>query len=123
FRGGFGIFYDRVNTVQTVNTPALGVGFGQTINVGAPSCSASLAPGPNCNPSPSQPNPGLSSYRVGVDGAIPLPVVPAVGVPVVPQIDPARGVFFSELVSRQLDPQIKVDKNYTANFTIQKLLP
>src|SRR5205814_7559426 len=35
-RGGFGIVYDRINTVQSVIIPMLGVGFAQTISVGAP---------------------------------------------------------------------------------------
>jgi len=32
-RGGYGIAYDRVNTVQSVIIPMLGVGFAQTINL------------------------------------------------------------------------------------------
>jgi len=48
-RGGFGIVYDRINTVQSVIIPMLGVGFAQTISVGAPLCNASGAPGTGCN--------------------------------------------------------------------------
>ena len=44
-RGGYGISYDRVNTVQSVIIPMLGVGFAQTINVNTPSCTASGTPG------------------------------------------------------------------------------
>ena len=48
-RGGYGIAYDRVNTVQSVIIPMLGVGFAQTINLKQPSCLASGTPGANCN--------------------------------------------------------------------------
>jgi outer membrane receptor protein involved in Fe transport len=37
-RTGFGIIYDRQNTVQSVIIPALGVGFAQTLNLTAPAC-------------------------------------------------------------------------------------
>jgi hypothetical protein len=43
-RGGYSIVYDRENTVQTVIIPMLGVGFAQTITVGAPLCNASGTP-------------------------------------------------------------------------------
>ncbi len=39
-RGGYGIAYDRVNTVQSVIIPMLGVGFAQTINLQSPCASA-----------------------------------------------------------------------------------
>jgi hypothetical protein len=39
-RGGFALTYDRSNLVQNVLIPMLGVGFGQTISVNGPSCSA-----------------------------------------------------------------------------------
>src|SRR5262249_43837497 len=35
-RAGFGIIYDRQNTVQSVIIPALGVGFAQTLNLSGP---------------------------------------------------------------------------------------
>src|SRR5260370_11313132 len=35
-RGGYGIAYDRVNTVQSVIIPMLGVGFAQTIKTNTP---------------------------------------------------------------------------------------
>ncbi len=113
-RGGFSVVYDRTNTVQSVIIPMLGVGFAQTINVGAPKCSVSGAGGPGCNPSSS--NTGASSYRVGVDGAIPLPTVPAVSTPVVP----GRG---GELFSFQDDPDNKVGRSYSVDLTVQRELP
>src|SRR5437899_1490452 len=44
-RGGFGLVYDRINTVQSVIIPMLGVGFAQTISVGAPLCNYYCTPG------------------------------------------------------------------------------
>jgi len=69
-RGGYGIAYDRINTVQSVIIPMLGVGFAQTINLATPNCSTSGTPGANCGINNT---PGGSVFRVGVDGAIPTP--------------------------------------------------
>src|SRR5205085_12097664 len=74
-RAGLGLLYDRSNLVQNVLIPMLGVGFGQTISINGPKCNASGAAGAGCTSDSS--NPALSFYRVGVDGSIPLPAVPA----------------------------------------------
>src|SRR5260370_2786935 len=83
-RGGFGIVYDRINTVQSVIIPMLGVGFAQTISVGAPLCDASATPGAGCNTAAGTGNPGAASFRVVLDGNLPVPAVPAVSIPAVP---------------------------------------
>ena len=76
-RGGYGIAYDRVNTVQSVIIPMLGVGFAQTINLQSPLCNVNGTSVSGCNAavgvSGSGGNPGLASFRVGVDGTIPTP--------------------------------------------------
>ena len=92
-RGGYSIVYDRTNTVQSVIIPMLGVGFAQTISVGAPLCNASGTPGVGCNAAAGATSPGAASFRVGVDGNLPLPTVPPVQKPVVP------GTPFGELFS------------------------
>jgi Carboxypeptidase regulatory-like domain len=117
-RAGYGIGYDRVNTVQSVIIPMLGVGFAQTINVVTPLCNAtSTAGGTNCTPGAPL-DPGLSSFRVGVDGSIPLPATPQpVQSPIVP------GVPFSETLSFQNDPDFKVGRSHMIDFTIQRELP
>lgn len=121
-RGGYGIAYDRVNTVQSVIIPMLGVGFAQTINVQAPLCDASGTPGAGCNPAPgvtgSGANPGLSSFRVGVDGTIPTPPVPgSLQSPIVPPVP------LSETLSFQNDPTFKDGRAHMIDFTIQRSLP
>lgn len=113
-RGGFALTYDRSNLVQNVLIPMLGVGFGQTISINGPTCAASGAPGTGCVAGST--NPALSFYRVGVDGSIPLPTVPAISVPVVPQ-------NLSETLSFQVDPFSKLGKSYNFDLSIQRELP
>jgi hypothetical protein len=116
-RAGYGLAYDRVNSVQSVIIPMLGVGFAQTINVVTPLCNATGAGGALCNAAAST-NPGLSSFRVGVDGTIPIPATPsAVSSPIVP------GSPFSETLSFQNDPDFKVGKSHEIDFTLQRELP
>lgn len=116
-RGGFGIVYDRLNTVQSVIIPTLGVGFAQTISVNAPACNASGAGGANCSPASGPTDPANSRFRVGVDGTIPLPMVPAAAIPIVPSRP------FGEVLSFQVDPDFKVGRSYSIDFTIQRELP
>src|SRR5260370_29427813 len=92
----------------------LGVGFGPTISLTGPKCPASGAPGAGCDSTSS--NPALSAYRVGVDGSIPLPTVPAATVPVTPQ-------NLSETLSFQVDPFSKLGKSYHFYLSIQRQLP
>ena len=44
-RGGFGIVYDRVNTISVILPAAFGIGFGQVLQTPAPLCNVSGAPG------------------------------------------------------------------------------
>jgi hypothetical protein len=117
-RGGFAIVYDRTNTVQTVLIPMLGVGFAQTITVQGPLCNASGAGGAGCNSAAGTANVGLSAFRVGVDGTLPLPTVPNVGIPVIPPVGQ-----YSETLSFQADPNSKVGRSYNIDLTIQRELP
>jgi hypothetical protein len=120
-RGGYGISYDRVNTVQSVIIPMLGVGFAQTINLQAPLCNANGASVSGCNASAgvgSSGNPGLASFRVGVDGTIPTPPLPgSLSSPIVPPI------VFAETLSFQNDPSFKDGRAHMVDFTIQRSLP
>src|SRR5437667_3611266 len=116
-RGCFGLVKDRINTVQSVIIPMLGVGFAQTISVGAPLCNASGTPGAGCNAAAGTGSPGPASFRVGVDGSLPLPTVPAVSIPVVPSTP------FGELFSFQDDPNTKVGRSRAGDLTIQREIP
>jgi hypothetical protein len=114
-RVGYGINYDRVNTVQSVIIPMLGVGFAQTINVVTPPCTASGPGGPGCGVNTT---PGGSIFRVGVDGSIPVPPNPnSLASPIVPPN------IYSETLSFQNDPDFKVGKTHAIDFTIQRELP
>ncbi|MBZ5602091.1 MAG: carboxypeptidase-like regulatory domain-containing protein [Acidobacteriia bacterium] len=117
-RGGFAMVYDRTNTVQTVLIPMLGVGFGQTITVQAPFCNASGAGGAGCSASAGSSNVGLSAFRMGTDGTLPLPTVPAVSVPVIPPVGQ-----YSETLSFQDDPNSKVGRSYNIDLSLQRELP
>ncbi|PYT78863.1 MAG: hypothetical protein DMG40_18585 [Acidobacteria bacterium] len=117
-RGGYGIAYDRVNTVQSVIIPMLGVGFAQTINVNSPLCNATGPGGTGCNAAAGASNPGLSSFRVGIDGTIPTPALPG---SLTSPIVPANGL--SEFLSFQNDPNFKDGRAHMVDFTIQRSLP
>ncbi len=122
-RGGYRLVYDRMNTVQTVIVPALGVAFAQTINLSTPPCDVSGTPGTGCNPASS--NPVENIFRVGVDGTIPRPTVPSRTVPISPQwtVLPNGSVVFPEILSFQMDPDMVVPYNHMVDFTWQRELP
>jgi hypothetical protein len=115
-RTGFAIVYDRGNTVQSVEIPMLGIGYDENIAVATPFCNATGAGGAGCNASAGAANPGLSSFRVGVDGTLPLPTVSAATAPIVPSPG-------AELLSFQVDPKMKVGRGYNFDFSIQRELP
>ena len=117
-RGGFAIVYDRSNTVQSVEIPMLGVGFDQNIIVQAPLCNATGAGGAGCNASAgTAANPGLASFRVGVDGTLPTPVPTAATSPVIPPPG------YTETLSFQVDPNTKVGRSYNVDLGFQRELP
>jgi hypothetical protein len=116
-RGGFALVYDRSNTVQSVEIPMLGIGFDQNILVTAPACNATGAGGAGCNAAGGvAANPGLASFRVGVDGTLPLPTASAATSPIVPGVG-------AETLSFQVDPNTKTGRSYNLDFSFQRELP
>jgi len=107
-RAGYSMVYDRESTIESVVIPMLGVGFGQTISSIEPSCPAASCTGSN---------PAVSDFRVGVDGNIPVPTVPAISNPVVPTVP------FGELLSFQDDPNMKVGRTNSFDLDIQREVP
>ena len=124
-RGGFAMVYDRSNTVQSVEIPMLGIGFDQNVNITTPLCNYNGAGGTGCNAGATLTNPGLASFRVGVDGNIPVPSVPGVSNPVVPPVgttaNPSAG--FQETLSFQVDPSTHVGRTYNVDLGFQRELP
>jgi hypothetical protein len=114
-RGGFAIVYDRSNTVQSVEIPMLGIGFDANILAATPACNATGAGGVGCNAALGSANPGLSSFRVGVDGTLPVPVATSATSPVIPAVG-------AETLSFQVDPNTKVGRSYNFDYSIQREL-
>jgi carboxypeptidase family protein len=116
-RAGFGIYYDRINNVQSVEIPQLGVGFAETLVLPTPPCNLNTtSAGPGCNAALGQSNIGASGFRVGVDGTLPVPAFPAVSSPIVPALG-------GENLSFAVDPDFKVGRSYSVDLTIQRELP
>ena len=115
-RGGFGLYYSRLSTEDSVVTPGLTAGFSSSITTGLTTCAASGAPGPGCNAATTS-NPALSAYRIGVDGSIPVPTfqqsIPSPYIPTSP---------YSELISFGIDPYIKNPRVYVGDLTVQRNL-
>jgi hypothetical protein len=120
-RGGFAMVYDRGNTVQSVEIPMLGVGFGETLILQNPLCNSTGPGGAGCNPAAGVAGPnynaGLSAFRVGTDGVLPTPTPSAATAPVIPS------PLNQEVLSFQVDPNAKTGRAYNFDFSIQRELP
>src|SRR5262249_18109356 len=74
-RAGYGRYHDRLNGVGLVMTPALGIGFGNTVNC------RKVRIGGICSSSASDPT---NAFRIGVDGSsVPLPTLTSITAPLV----------------------------------------
>lgn len=97
-RGGYDRMYDFTNFTTTVTLPQLGIGFAETDGLNGPLNAAG------------QP------YRIGLDGAIPLPGIANATSPIVPANN------FSQTVSQNLDPNLPTPYAHVVDFTIQREL-
>lgn len=115
-RGGFGMYYSRLSSEDSVVSPGLTAGFSSSITTALANCGASGTPGAGCNTA-STGNPALSGFRIGQDGAIPIPTFPqSIPTPYVPANN------YSELISFGIDPYIKNPRIYVGDFTVQRNL-
>ena len=112
-RGGFGLYYDRLNGEIAVVNPGLTAGPSSTVSTGLQPCTASGTQGAGCNASAG--DPALSDFRIGVDGSIPLP---AYATTLSSPYIPAGG--YSELVTSGIDINYKAPRVYASNVTIQR---
>ena len=120
-RGGYGRFHDRLNGVGLVMTPALGIGFGNTV-----SCNqVKISGGPECTTGSANRTSPLNAFRIGVDGSsIPLPALS----PITGAVIPGSNAGFPgdnspyEILDFRIDPHRKVGVEDTWDLSIQRQL-
>lgn len=110
-RAGYGRFHDRLNGVGLVMTPALGVGFGNTVTCRRVTTTDGCATLGKTTAS--------DAFRIGVDGStIPLPSLATVTPPLIPGMNsPFEALDF------RIDPHRKVGVEDTWDLSIQRQLP
>jgi hypothetical protein len=112
-RAGYGRYHDRLNGVGIVMTPALGIGFGNTVNCRGPRTGGGCASG--ADPS--------NSFRIGVDGnSIALPGLVNLTPPLVPGFT-ANANSPYETLDFRIDPHRRVGVEDTWDLSIQRELP
>jgi hypothetical protein len=112
-RGGYGIAYDRIDA-GTVVVSSMNEGFSQNLQLPTPACNVNVTVS-GCNAASA--DPVASTFRVGVDGTIPVPAADtAKSIPYVPG---PNGEFWVV----QTDPNLKVGREHLLDLTIQRELP
>ncbi len=113
-RAGYGRYHDRLNGVGLVMTPALGIGFGNTVNC------RRVKIGDVCGGSKSDPT---DAFRIGVDGSsIPLPSLGGITGSLVPGSTTNANSPY-EILDFRIDPHRKVGVEDTWDLSIQRQLP
>jgi hypothetical protein len=119
-RTGYAMVYDRTSG-GTISHFAGQPGFYQSPTLLTPACNAAgTTPGPNCA---SSSDAAVSTFRVGVDGAIPIPALitspfsPSATQPFIPDVGQGGVVDFV------YDPNFKQGRNHLIDFSIQRELP
>jgi len=120
-RAGYGRFHDRLNGVGLVMTPALGIGFGNTV-----ACHQVKIVGTECTTGKANRTNPNNAFRIGVDGSsIPIPGLSSVTGTLIPGSDagfpgansPYEGLDF------RVDPHRKVGVEDTWTLSIERTLP
>lgn len=117
FRLGYGRYFDRINGVGIVMTPALGIGFGNGVSCKAPS-RLSLGPGECNNGGTGNPVDPNSALRIGTDsGSVTIPQLQPITAPVIPGFVTGANTPYQTYDFR-IDPNRKtgVEDTWTLNY-------
>jgi hypothetical protein len=129
-RAGYAMVYDRYSGGTVTHLPGQ-PGFNVIPSNNTPPCDASGTPAANCTTGPGV-DPASSVFRVGFDGAIPVPgaapitPVPSATNPFVPgggtaigaaAIGQAGNIVFT------YNPNFKIGRNHMIDFSVQRELP
>jgi hypothetical protein len=118
-RGGYSLIWDSMQTA-TLQGGAMNGNqlIGSSFSVNAPTCDAAGSPGPNCSP-------GVSPFRVGVDGKPFVPTPSVLPIPYIPSAATATNRTFGVpgAFASSIDPNLTTGHLHDANFTLQRDLP
>jgi len=113
-RAGYGRYFDRINGVGVVMTPALGIGFGNGVSCKAPAINNVC--GNNGTGTPVDPT---SGFRIGVDGGnVTVPQLSSITPPVVPGV----GNTPYQTYDFRIDPHRKTGVEDTWTLSMQRQL-
>jgi hypothetical protein len=118
-RTGYALVYDRLSG-GTISHLIGQPGFSQNPTFNFPTCDASGTPGVQCNPGSA--DAASSGFRVGIDGAMPVPGLQPTTVlsatnPDIPGVDQGGTILFL------MNPNFKIGQNHMIDFSIQRELP
>lgn len=127
-RAGYALVYDRYSGGTITHLPGQ-PGFNVIPSNNTPSCNASGTPGANC--AVSSADPASSIFRVGFDGAIPVPSAtgitpaPSAASPFVPGANGIGATAIGQAgnIVFLYDPNFKLGQNHMIDFSIQRELP
>jgi hypothetical protein len=121
-RAGYGRYHDRLNGVGLVMTPALGIGFGNTVQCRRPQFTGSFNV-VNCDKGKTT---AANAFRIGVDGStLPLPGLSPITGSLIPGSNTGMAGANSpfEILDFRIDPHRKVGVEDTWTMSIERSLP
>ncbi|HLZ42305.1 MAG TPA: carboxypeptidase-like regulatory domain-containing protein [Candidatus Sulfotelmatobacter sp.] len=108
FRLGYGRYFDRINGVGIVMTPALGIGFGNGVTCNSPTIASA------CNGAKTDPTDAL---RIGIDSnSVPIPPLATTTAPIIPGLSAATPYQSYDF---RIDPKRKVGVEDTWTLNMQ----